>query len=447
MFFFNFSVSFVAFVLVVVVGQQQHDPNYCYVTDPIRPQLSRFSSRTAYETIRGRTINPGVSTCTPAKFWFYSRHAARLPGVNDIGRMSTIHTQVNNIIAARAAGRGQAVCQQDFNLMNGWRFDPNITVEVEQFLTVAGWNEMVGIAQRYRNAFPTLLTPYNRNWYTFRHTDRQRTQASVRAFADGLFGHNGYQQVVVEPVLNPDRLLRPHDGCHLYDAASDNTVERGLWQNGPEFQTMMNQVNDKLGLQGNQRLTARQTRTLWEICNFEQLWYSNYPAPFCGAFSPFNNLMLEYFEDLDYYYNAGFGGPRRLFENLNCPLIQDLLGFLDTSDTTENVRIYSTHSTAFQLFLVTLGVFGNDVPLTASNFAQQANRQWRSSLHTPMAVNIAAIRYNCLNGDNDVLFLMNEQPLLIPGCQANGLCKVNYIRQRYSRFIGVNCGTLSCSNN
>lgn len=135
------------------------------------------------------------------------------------------------------------MCQQDFNLINNWRFDPNITVEVEQFLTVAGWNEIVGVAQRYRNAFPTLLpSVYNRNWFKFRHTNRQRTQASVRAFADGLFGHNGYQQVYVEPVLDPDRLLRPHDGCHLYDAASDNTVQRGLWQNGPEFQTMMNQV-------------------------------------------------------------------------------------------------------------------------------------------------------------------------------------------------------------
>lgn len=98
---------------------------------------------------------------------------------------------------------------------------------------------------RYRNAFPTLLpTVYSRNWYKFRHTNRQRTQATVRAFADGIFGHNGYQQVVVEPILDPDRLLRPHDGCPLYDAASDNTVQRGLWQNGPEFQAMLNQVCD-----------------------------------------------------------------------------------------------------------------------------------------------------------------------------------------------------------
>lgn len=301
---------------------------------------------------------------------------------------------MNNIISAHNAGRSN-VCPQDFALINSWRFNPNITVAIEQFLTVAGWNEMKAIAQRYQRAFPTLLpTGYNRARFTFRHTDRQRTQATVRAFADGLFGHNGYQQVFVETLPNPDALLRPHDNCPLYDAASDNTVQRSAWQNGNEFQTMMTQVNDKLGLVGNQRLTARQTRTIWEICTFEQLWDLTTPAPFCGVFSPTNNLALEYFEDLDYYYNAGFGGPRRLFENLNCPLIQDLLSFLNTDTSSgETTRIYSTHSTAFTLFLVTLGVFGNDVPLTAANFNLQTLRQWRSSLVTPMAVNIAAIQY------------------------------------------------------
>lgn len=372
------------------VTSGQHDPNYCYVTDNIRPQLTRFSERVAYDSIRG-SFNPRTSSCEPSKFWFYTRHAARLPGVNDIGRMQNIRPQVNNIISARNAGRGN-LCQPDFNLINTWQFDPNITVEIEQFLTVAGWNEMKNVARRYQDIFPKMLpTVYNRNQFTFRNTDRQRTQATVRAFADGLFGN--FEQIFVEPTPNPDRLLRPHDGCPLYDAVSDNTVQRAAWQNGNEFQTMMTQVNDKLGLTGNQRLSARQTRTIWEICNFEQLWDMRQPAPFCGAFSPHNNLMLEYFEDLDFYYNSGYGGPRRLFENLNCPLIQDLLDFLENDRGAETTRIYSTHSTAFQLFLVTLGVFGEDQPLTAANFNQQTLRQWRSSLISPMATNIAAVRF------------------------------------------------------
>lgn len=358
--------------------------------------------------------------------------------------MRDIQTLKDKVIAAHNESRG-SLCQSDFDLIKEWQLDPNITAEKEQFLTVSGWNEMKGIAKRYQQAFPTLLsTTYARNRFTFRHTDRQRTKATVFAFADGVFGDN--QEVALEPLLDPDRLLRPYDYCPLYDEVSGDTVERDAFQNGSEFQTMMTQVNEKLGLLGDQRLTERDVQTIWEICNFEQLWNLLLPAPFCGVFSLHNNLMLEYHEDLDYYYSVGFGGPRRLFENLNCPLIQDLLGFLDT-DTGETVRVYSTHSAAFKLFLVTLGVFGDDVPLTAANFNIQAMRQWRTSLISPMATNIAAIRYNCPGGENEVLFMINEHPLVIPGCQASGLCKVSHIRERYSRFIGQNCSNLACSYN
>ncbi|CAO1429342.1 unnamed protein product [Diamesa serratosioi] len=434
--------------VVVLANAQQHDPNYCFVTDPIRRQLGMFSSRTAYEINRGRSINPAVSSCTPSRFWFYTRHAARLPGVNDINRINAISTQHQRIITAYNAGRS-SLCPEDFQLIQNWRFDPNITVDKEQWLTVAGWNEMSSIAQRYQRAFPTLLpSTYNRNRISFRNTNRQRTQATVRAFADGIFGFNGYQQVTFEPTPDPDRVLRPHDGCSLYDAVSGDTSQRESWQRGAEFQLMLSQVNTKLGLTGNQLLTPRQLRTLWDICNFEQLWNLAAPAPYCGAFSVNNNAILEYFEDLEYYYTVGYGGPRRLFENLNCHIMQDMLQYLQSNNANDQqARIFSTHSTPLQLLLVTLGVFEDSVPLTWTNFAQQALRQWRSSYITPMAANLAVIRYDCPNGDNDVLFMFNEKPLVIPGCQSNGLCKVSFILQRYSRFLNANCASLYCSNN
>lgn len=247
--------------------------------------------------------------------------------------------------------------------------------------------------QRY---FPTLLPrTYSPNQYRFQHTDRQRTQATVRAFADGLFGENMYRTVNMPTPPNPDHLLRPHDDCPAYDAASDTQVVRGQWQNSAEFQQTLNNINDKLGLVGGQRLSARQMRTMWEICQFHQLWYPNEDAPYCGAISPFDNLRLEYFEDIDQYYTSGWGlNPLRLAQNLPCPLMQDLLDLMSsTNPAQENVRIYSTHQTAFELFLVALGVFGNDPPLTATNFAQQANREWRISRLAPMMTNIVAVRY------------------------------------------------------
>lgn len=58
---FRLTILLSAFI-VSCVAQQQHDPNYCYVTDPIRSQLNRFSSRTGYEIIRSRAaVNPNIS--------------------------------------------------------------------------------------------------------------------------------------------------------------------------------------------------------------------------------------------------------------------------------------------------------------------------------------------------------------------------------------------------
>jgi hypothetical protein len=44
-----------------------------------------------------------------------------------------------------------------------------------------------------------------------------------------------------------------------------------------------------------------------------------------------------------------------------------------------------------------------------------------------------------------VLFLLNEKPLMIPGCQSDGLCKTKYLMQKYGKFIGADCDKLACS--
>lgn len=437
--------SFLVIVLSVANSFGQHDPDYCYATDPERPQKSRLVERTSYDIIRG-SLNLPNTTCVPSKFWFYTRGGARLPAAIDIERMQNLTPAVQNIVSARTSGRGN-LCEPDFNLIRDWQLDPNITVESEQFLTVAGWNQMKNIAIRYQRAFSTLLpNTYNRSQITFRHTDRQRTRANVFAFADGLYDGD-FEQVMPEPPQNPDRLLRPHDGCDFYNEATNNRIQRFAFENGDLFQTMMEQVNDKLGLVGAQRLDVRQVRIIWEVCAYEQLWNLETPAPFCGAFSMDNNLVLEYFEDLDFYYNTGYGGPRRLFENMNCPLIQDMFDFLENDNGVETARVYTSHSTAFRLMLVSLGVFGADETLNSDNFHQQACREYRSSLISPMATNLAVIRYDCDGtDDSDVLFMMNESPLVIPGCQTNGICKMSFIRARYQRLLRANCAHIQCSH-
>lgn len=105
-------------------------------------------------------------------------------------------------------GKG-TLCPEDLELLTNWELDTNMTESIAEFLTLAGWNELQDIATRYQRAYPGLLpSTYSSSLYIFRHSDTQRTLASFRAFADGLFGYNGHNQVVPEPIPQRDLLLR-----------------------------------------------------------------------------------------------------------------------------------------------------------------------------------------------------------------------------------------------
>lgn len=134
---------------------------------------------------------------------------------------------------------------------------------------------------------------------------------------------------------------------------------------------------------------------MWNICRFEKNIDLRAPSAWCTAFSIANNQVFEYYSDLDYFYRNGYGlRNRRLAENLNCELMQDLLRYLQSNDNNDSTaRVYGTHSSTFQLFSIALGIFEDEFPLTRHNFAQQINRQYRSSWMSPKGGNLAVVRY------------------------------------------------------
>lgn len=157
------------------------------------------------------------------------RHGTRLPNANQISKfanippvseellflkgferfqLSTIRFKLLSAINNHRNGTG-TLCLEDLALLTDWQLNPNITVDYAEFLTLAGWNELQDIATRYQRVFSSLLpSTYSRSKYLFQHSDTQRTQASFRGFADGLFGFNGHQQVTPEPIPSRDLLLR-----------------------------------------------------------------------------------------------------------------------------------------------------------------------------------------------------------------------------------------------
>lgn len=136
------------------------------------------------------------------------RHGTRLPNANQISKFPTIPSIQEKAIANHDKGKG-TLCAGDLGLIKNWKLDSNLTETSAEYLTTAGWTELEGIARRYQAKFPTLLpSTYSPAQYLFQHTDTQRTQGSFRAFADGLFGYNGYRNVIPEPIPARDLLLR-----------------------------------------------------------------------------------------------------------------------------------------------------------------------------------------------------------------------------------------------
>lgn len=423
-----------------------HDPFYCYATDPIRPQLGMFSTLSQYDNIRGNALNTPISTCTPARFWMISRGGSRLPDAGQITTMRNFYQNLRNRVT-RGIDLGRAsLCRQDRESISQWVFNDSITVDRNLELTQTGFDELRNTATRFQIAFPQVLPrTYNEAQFRFRHTYRERTADSALAFASGLFGHTN---IVLDDVPDLDRLLRPIDTCRLYDDWASNNGERNAFREGIEFEQMTEQINRKLGLVGSNQLSTSELMTVVDYCRFEQSIEPSRPSPWCAAFSIANQAILEYADDLSTYYSSGYGGDEALFRNMNCHSMQDLLQFLQSNRTDEHLaRIFISHSTVIRLFLVTLGAFRDETPLTRHNFAQQTRRQWNSSLISSMASNFAVIQHTCTGEDNDIIVYYNERPLTIPGCEAPGWCKQQTFIRLFERFLNANCDQLYCSRN
>lgn len=373
-----------------------NNPFYCYAEDPLKPQIGMFSVHTPYEPIRGRSINANVSTCIPSKMWMLSRYGTRLPNSGEIENIFGSYGRLHAEILDYYKQGKTTLCFADIELLNNWSIDPNITFERAQYLTPAGWNEMEGLAQRFQAAFPSILSStYSADDYFFRSTASDMTRRSLYAFTDGLFGAGSHEHVEYEDVPGRDYFLLPYSYCPLYQEVIAIREEQDAFRDGPEYQEMAQQVSAKLGFHGSRVLRNNEIDILASFCKYEQIWYLNKTSAYCGGFSVANHQVYEYYWDLDVYYRFGYGysNHRKLFENMNCFLMQDMLRFLQSNDVDYKAKIFNTNNAIFLMFLLHFGVYEDDVPLTRHNFAQQTKRLWKSSLISPMATNLAIIRY------------------------------------------------------
>lgn len=189
-------------------------------------------------------------------------------------------------------------------------------------------------------------------------------------------------------------------------------------------------------------LTPAEVELIWDMCRFEQSWYIQQLSPWCAAFTKSHVAVLEYKEDLFYYYKAGYGNS--VNEHLSCNAMTDMLKHLQ-SRSGPKVSASFAHSTNIQLLVAALGVFRDQQHLRADNFYQMKRRQFRISRIDPFSANLAAIAYDCEDGDRQkVMFFLNESPLELEWCRV-GLCDWTKVEEHFQKYLSnIDCQREFC---
>ncbi|XP_066585297.1 multiple inositol polyphosphate phosphatase 1-like [Prorops nasuta] len=441
---------YVFFLLALVtlhhVGAR--DVDYCFAQEE-DPYLL-MGTKTAYDFVRsGRTGYQSVPNCEPLQVWMTSVHGTSYPTPSEINGLLNL-TEIRNHIIHNHENRGNGrLCNNDLEYLKRWNYNPYVTSSADS-LTRQGYEDMKLLARRIQSGFRELLQPVsaeiNSMNYKLKAAQGQTTQSSMESFMEGLFGSPN----AVVPEMSPvnDTLLSTHKRCTVWNENSDgndfDNEQRKQFDDGQEFQNLLQNVSRRLGfLYG---LSKDSILAMYDMCRYEKSWQITRLSTWCAVFSKDELRLLEYREDLNYYYIGGYG--RDINNRLGCPLVQDMMSHfrsLEEGRVTREPRgiFYFTDVISFQNLLTSLEVAKDDMPLLYHNYRQMVRRQWRTSLISPFAANIAAVFYKCRdNGlSYKVMFYLNEGPVRFRNCDV-GLCDWQYLKGKFAHLW--DCGLNAC---
>lgn len=69
--------------------------------------------------------------------------------------------------------------------------------------------------------------------------------------------------------------------------------------------------------------TADIILAMYDMCRFDKAWALSHRSPWCAAFIKNELLLLEYIDDLENYYDSGFGHYLNL--KLGCVPLKDMI--------------------------------------------------------------------------------------------------------------------------
>ncbi|XP_011308505.1 multiple inositol polyphosphate phosphatase 1 isoform X1 [Fopius arisanus] len=404
--------------------------DYCFANEE-EPYLY-FGSKTPYRIARPRETSHGsIPNCKPVQIWMLARHGTRYPQKGAVQRMEELPEIRDRIIRSHEEyGRGR-LCHEDLKKLKEWSPHDQMTLEYASKLAPEGWREGNELGKRLRNAYPDLISAaknVNSKNYTFRSIRGARSESSMIALMEGLFEDKD----AVEPVPTPrsDALLRGDQNCRRWAEEKKGTYEeRDGFIDGREYHQLQQNVSRRIGFD----VSPETIHNMQDICRFETAWSRDELSPWCAVFSKDEWKILEYIDDLQYYYASGYG--LQINSLIGCFPLQDLFShFRDLEDPrmkTPKGVFYLSTSRILMDFLHTIDIAKDSERLLANNFRYMANRKWRVSLISPFFSNFVAVFHRCEHSEvsNKVTFYLNDELVMYEGCE-EGICDWDYLKKK-----------------
>ncbi|CAG0898433.1 unnamed protein product [Darwinula stevensoni] len=202
-----------------------------------------------------------------------------------------------------------------------------------------------------------------------------------------------------------------YDECQRWikdvDENPESLEEMRLFEESSYFVNMTEDISLRLGLSN---ITREDLEIMYESCRFEvALQLPN--APWCAAFSPEDFFILEYWQDLKYYWQDGYGYSVN-YEQA-CPLLQDLVMHIRAAEKGAEKRklgaFYFAHSGTLGKMLARLGLFRSpETNMTAEDFELNHDREWQTTEILPFASNLIVALYHTPEGPQ-VMTFVNER--------------------------------------
>ena len=382
-------------------------------------QRSWMSTKTGYRQLVSRLDdgdhdNNGEQ-CSPVHLWTIVRHGTRYPSKDAILLMKEDLPRLRDMIVN---SENSQLCDTDMELLRNWSVE--IETEWSKNLHVEGEKEMILLGERWLNRYPELLSQYEPSVYRLRSTDTQRSLKSGESFITGLWSRVAVSQATWHvSASGHDPLIRFYKLCDKWvkDVKKNKVAnrERDQFEQSEAMLEVARTTSELLGVE----VTLRELDMMYVMCNFDLAWHPSQVSPWCRMFSDHDLKVMEYREDLEYYWIDGPG------HNINsepaCVLIKDVLEtFTNISNGSLklNGTFYFTHSGTILKLLAHLNLFTDTEPLTSENFHKMEDRKWRTSKIGPFGANVAFVLQQCAESGFNVGLFVNENLTLLPGCDS-----------------------------